>query len=145
MIPTRRCFLLFLAATPLALLPSLGHASLWILWPASVGAILFALGLDWLASLPARQIRVDLDGAGDVPQGGERILRLRVEVPEGTLPLRMRMRIEGDERVAVESDHEFSVSGASPAELEIPVRGLLRGRGAVVGPWLRWVGPWGLV
>jgi uncharacterized protein (DUF58 family) len=144
-IPTRRCFLLVLAATPLALLPSLGYASIWYLWPASIGAILFVLALDWLASVPGARIDAVLAGVQEVPLKGVRSLRVTVKVPPGTKPLRMRMRIEGDERVAVETDHEFVISGETPTELSIPVRGLLRGPAAVVGPWLRWSGPWGLV
>ena len=145
MIPTRRCFLLLLFATPLALLPSLGHVSLWFLWPAAIGAIFFGLGLDWLTSLPARHARVVIEGATEVPIRSERRLQFRIEVPAGTRRVHMRMRIEGDERVGIETEHAFSVSGDAPTSVDVPVRGLLRGPGAVVGPWLRWQGPWGLV
>lgn len=141
--PTVRAIVIAALGLPVSLLPTLVEPRLWTLWPAFLGVLLLALGVDAVLLPRRRDLTLDLELPAEMLVG---------EPGEGALLLRIASRRAVPVRVAVDLSDRFApqppltgrVTGLGET-LPLPLTPLRRGRGVVERAWVRWVGPLGLL
>jgi uncharacterized protein (DUF58 family) len=141
--PTVRAVVLAALGLPVSLLPTLAEPRLWTLWPAFLGVLLLALGVD-AALLPRRRdLSLDLELPDEMlvgePGRGALLLRLA-----SRRPVPVRVAVDLSDRFAPQPPLEGRVT-AIGVELLLPLVPLRRGRGVVERAWVRWLGPLGLM
>jgi uncharacterized protein (DUF58 family) len=150
MAPTARCVALFVIGVPLALLPTLVHATTWSIWIAYLGAIVAATGIDIVLGLPRRRVVADVAAPEQLYIG-------ETGTATATVTGRGWRRGAGVEAIAeLDTDLEpqaplavrlvadkATKSAAGDAAITLAPR--RRGEPAVRALHLRWTGPLGLV
>ena len=140
--PTRRFLLLLLAGLPLALLPALVAAELWVVWAGVLLLEFAALALDaWRASSSSRA-ELEVSAPGTVPIGSRADLRVQLSPRASSPRLDVELVADLDERFAEAT--AIRRRGNDALQLAIPLIPLRRGLASVTRLWLRFTGPWGL-
>ncbi len=141
--PTRRAILLVALGLPVALLPVVVAERLWVVWPAYLGGMAMALGVDALWAPRRRGIACSVEMPGTLYIGEEEEAVLTVEVPSARrLPL--AVAVDLSDRLVPQP----TLSGrtrAGRAELRFRLVPTRRGRIVVERVWVRSAGPLGLI
>jgi len=141
--PSPRAILLVTAGFPAAILPSLIHPRLWVVWLAFFGLTALALGIDALVALAPDRLSLRI-GVPPMLFVGE-----RGEVAVSLMAPQMVREIEVLCDLHPDFDPAGPATSALPAlaevQLLLPLRPRRRGRPTVDGIWCRWSGPLGLM
>src|SRR4029077_3030934 len=141
--PTRRAILLVALGLPVALLPVVVAERLWVVWPAYLGVMALALGVDALWAPRRRGIACSVEMPGTLYIGEEEGAGLAVGVPSARrLPL--AVAVDLSDRLVPQP----TLSGGTPAgraELRCGLMPTRRGRIVVERAWVRSAGPLGLI
>src|SRR3954447_9084640 len=141
--PTRRAILLAAFGLPVALLPVAVHERLWPFWPAYLGLLALALGVDLLWAPRRKSITCSVEMPGTLYIGEEEEAVLTVKVPTARrAPVTVAVALA--ERLVPQPPLRGRVSGGA-AELRFRLVPLRRGRAVVERAWVRAPGPLGLI
>jgi uncharacterized protein (DUF58 family) len=141
--PTRRAILLVALGLPVALLPVAVAERLWVVWPAYLGVMALALGVDALWVPRRREFAATVEMPGTLYIGEEEEAVLTVTVPSARrLPLAVVLDLS--ERLVPQPPWRGrTAAGSAEARFRlVPTR---RGRIVVERAWVRSAGPLGLI
>jgi uncharacterized protein (DUF58 family) len=141
--PTARAILVAALGLPVALLPALVYPRLWTFWPAFLGVLALAVGLD-AALLPRRRdLSLDVELPGTMYVGEEDTARFALRAA-GPRPWPVRLAVDLSDRFAPQPPLRGRATPAGDTLLLrlVPLR---RGRGVVERAWVRATGPLGLM
>ena len=141
--PTRRAILLAALGLPVALLPVMVHARLWPFWPAYLGLLALALGIDalWVPRREAVACAVEMPGTLYIGEEEEAVLTVRVP---SARPAPITVAVDLSERLAPQPPLRGRIA-AGRADLRFRLAPLRRGRAVVERAWVRSSGPLGLL
>jgi uncharacterized protein (DUF58 family) len=141
--PTRRALLVAVVGLAVALLPTAVDAKLWPLWPAYLGALTLALGIDALLLPGRREVACSVELPGTLYIGEEEEAVLTVKVPSSR-PVPVAVAIDLSDRLQPQPQLRGRAS-ATGAELRFRLVPTRRGRIVVERAWVRFAGPLGLM
>jgi uncharacterized protein (DUF58 family) len=141
--PTRRAILLAALGLPIALLPVAVNGRLWPFWPAYLGLLALALGVDLLGAPSRKAVAASVEMPGTLYIGEEEEAVLTVKVPTSRRAP-VAVAIDLSDRLVPQPPLRGRVSGGA---VRLPFRlvPLRRGRIVVERAWVRSPGPLGLL
>jgi uncharacterized protein (DUF58 family) len=141
--PTPRAIVLFALGIPVALLPVALAARLWPLWPAYLGVLALALGIDALWAPRRKAVGCAVEMPGTIYIGEEEEAVLTVTMPTWRRAP-VAVAVDLSERLVPQPPLRGRVT-AGKAELRLRLVPTRRGRIVVERAWVRAPGPLGLL
>jgi uncharacterized protein (DUF58 family) len=141
--PTRRAILLVALGLPVALLPVMVAERLWVVWPAYLGVMALALGVDALWAPRRRGFAASVEMPGTLYIGEEEEAVLTVTVPSARR-LSLAVALDLSERLVPQPPLRGRAA-AGTAEMRFRLVPTRRGRIVVERAWVRSPGPLGLI
>jgi uncharacterized protein (DUF58 family) len=141
--PTRRAILLAALGLPVALLPVAVHERLWPFWPAYLGLLALAVGVDMLWAPRRKAVAASVEMPGTLYIGEEEEAVLTVKVPTSRRAP-VTVAVDLSERLVPQPQLRGRVSGGT-AVLRFRLVPTRRGRIVVERAWVRSPGPLGLM
>jgi uncharacterized protein (DUF58 family) len=141
--PTRRAILLAALGLPVALLPVAVNERLWPFWPAYLGLLALALGVDMLGAPSSKAVAASVEMPGTLYIGEEEEAVLTVKVPTSRRAP-VAVAVDLSDRLVPQPPLRGRVSGGT-ARLPFRLVPLRRGRIVVERAWVRSPGPLGLI
>jgi uncharacterized protein (DUF58 family) len=140
--PTPRGALLLALGFPLALLPTLVAAPLWVLWAAALAGTLALFAADWLLAVRPSEVALEAVAPGTLYVGDAGLLQLTLRAG-GARATIFDLLFDLDE--ALERQPVLRLSVEAVARATLPLVPRRRGEASVLSAWLRWTGPFGLL
>lgn len=141
--PTRRAILLAALGLPVALLPVAVHERLWPFWPAYLGLLALAVGIDMLWAPRRKAVAASVEMPGTLYIGEEEEAVLTVKVPTARRAP-VAVAVDLSERLVPQPPLRGRISGGT-AVLRFRLVPTRRGRIVVERAWVRSPGPLGLM
>ena len=145
MYPTRRGLLLIAANIPAALVLGIVGPALWPLSLALLAASLLTLGFDGLRAPRPAAMRIAVDSPPVLYMGRRGAARITIGVPAGPPMLAAEMIVDVGRLLAPPSRLLLALAAEADNEVDVALEPRRRGTAGILGVWLRWSGPWGLM
>jgi len=141
--PTPRAVLLLAGGFPLALLPALVAGPLWTVWAAALASTLALFAAEWLLAVGRSDVTVEAAAPAVLYVGDRDVLRL-VVAARGPRPLPVEVLCDLGPTLEAQPPTRVEARPGG-AEARVPLVPRRRGIADVLGAWLRWTGPFGLL
>ncbi len=142
-VPTRRTLVLVLILTLLAFIGVLtvGYA---LVFAALLVALIIAMGMDAIAAIPSRALKVEVSAPGLIFIGDPDPVTLSV-TPDTPMPVRLSLLLDAEGDIAPFEPLSLALLGRHESTFALPITPYRRGTASLSRLWLRWTGPLGLM
>lgn len=143
--PTPRTVWLMLGGIPIALLPVLVSAQLWVAWIVYACFVVLGFSADVVLVVPPGRLRIETEVPDRIHIGTPGEWLLRVVLDGGGPPLKVLLGCDLDPDLEPQRARRVRLVPGRTAVVRFALRARRRGLLAVDTLWVRWRGPLGLV
>ncbi|HLH89832.1 MAG TPA: DUF58 domain-containing protein [Xanthobacteraceae bacterium] len=143
--PTLRAFTIFAIGVPLALLLAIYDPALW-LWSFAYGALVLAvIAADFARAFPPRRLQATVDTPHSLQVGDHGLLT--VTIAPAARQRRLSFELVREQSPDADPGEIVRVvrEPGQAAQVRFPLWAQRRGKMHIIGIWVRWRGPFGLV